>query len=120
MLASLNSQLLMVKPGDWEPIGNRNPLPRIETSPIWPDRGHQSVGDMLANAHRLSEGERIWRAVREAAGDVVASQEPVAASTPPAPSATDWETVYGWSPSEIAGCTKSLWNLPLAWEELPG
>lgn len=76
---------------EWKPIGHRSPLPRIETSPVWPDRGHQSVGDMLANAHRLSEGERIWRLVQEAAGGTV-TPEP---SVEPLPAWPDMDGLCG-------------------------
>jgi len=98
MPLSLKSDLLAVSlnPGDCEPIGHRSPLPRIETSTVWPDRGNQSVGDMLANAHRLSEGERIWRLVQEAAGGTVTSVEAPEAPLEPLPAWPDMDGLCGF------------------------
>ena len=56
--------------GDVEVIGHRPPVPRIETSPVWPveTQDWQQWGrDEMWREQRQAEGDRIWKLLQEAA-----------------------------------------------------
>lgn len=97
-----SSNILAVRPGDWEPVGRREPRPRIETSPVWPKElpAVKTVGDMLADAHRAKEADRVWRAVREAAGGTVEAEPVVEVVRVELP---DWP---GLCPEDLVGLVK--------------
>ena len=53
--------------GDAEPIGHRQPLPRIDLQPVWPvEAVDNDMRDEMWRFQRQVEADRIWKLVEQA------------------------------------------------------